>query len=149
REMVRVRLSREPDGRLRATGDGDMHRLPVWRFDPKLCLVVHAGSQSITIVDPHERFTQVGTLDWSRDADFVRRIIRSLTRVEAGEDEALRRFAAALGRFADGLERGAAPSKAVDPRVAHEILRLRNLATVLRDEQDIVAAYYEVLCDDP
>ena len=149
REMVRVRLSQQPDGRLRATGDGDMHHLPVWRFDPKLCLVVQAGSQSITIVDPNERFTQVGTLDWSRDADFVRRIIRSLARVEAGEDMALRRFAAALGRFADGLERGASQPKAVDLRVAHEILRLRNLATMLREEQDLLDDYYEMLRGDP
>jgi DNA repair exonuclease SbcCD ATPase subunit len=149
REMVRVRLSQEPDGRLRATGDGDMHRLPVWRFDPKLCLVVQAGTHNVTIGDPQERFTQVGTLDWSRDADFVRRIIRSLIRVEAGEDEALRRFAEALGRFADGLERRASPPKAVDPRVAHEILRLRNLSAMLREEQDLLAAYYEVLRDDP
>src|SRR5205085_6600839 len=93
REMVRVKLAREPDGRCRAVSTEHMRSLPVWRFDPKLCIPVSNGSQPAIIVDPSEKFVQIGTLDWSRDADFVRRIIRSLTRAEAGEDEALRRFA--------------------------------------------------------
>jgi hypothetical protein len=149
REMVRVQLAREQDGRWRAIAAGEMARLPVWRFDPKLCLTVPAGSQTMTILDPSERFVQVGTLDWSRDADFVRRIIRSLTRVEAGEDEALRQFAQALGRFADGLQTGASPPQAVDSRVAQEILRLRNLASMLSEQQDLLGAYYQALRDDP
>ncbi len=136
REMVRVQLAREQDGRWRAIPSGEMPRLAVWRFDPKLCLSVPAGSQTMTILDPSERFVQIGTLDWSRDADFVRRIIRSLTRVEAGEDKALRQFAEALGRFADSLQRGAAPPQAVDSRIAQEILRIRNLASMLSDHQD-------------
>src|SRR6266699_3734466 len=149
REMVRIQLAREQDGRWRATASGEMPRLAVWRFDPKLCLSVPAGSQTMTILDPSERFVQIGTLDWSRDADFVRRIIRSLTRVEAGEDKALRQFAEALGRFADSLQRGAAPPQAVDSRIAQEILRIRNLASMLSDQQDLLGAYYEALRDDP
>jgi hypothetical protein len=149
REMVRVRLAREPDGRWRAVSSDEMRRLPVWRFDPKPCLTVAAGPRNLTVLDPNERFVQVGTLDWSRDADFVRRIIRSLTRVEPGEDQALRQFAEALGRFADGLQRGASPRQAVDPRIAQEILRIRNLASMLRDQQDLLDAYYETLRDDP
>src|SRR6266567_2020468 len=149
REMVRIQLAREQDGRWRATASGEMPRLAVWRFDPKLCLSVPAGSQTMTILDPSERFVQIGTLDWSRDADFVRRIIRSLTRVEAGEDKALRQFAEALGRFADSLQRGASPPQAVDSRIAQEILRIRNLASMLSDQQDLLGAYYEALRDDP
>src|SRR6266851_1832011 len=149
REMVRVQLAREQDGRWRAIPSGEMPRLAVWRFDPKLCLSVPAGSQTMTILDPSERFVQIGTLDWSRDADFVRRIIRSLTRVEAGEDKALRQFADALGRFADSLQRGASPPQAVDSRIAQEILRIRNLASMLSDHQDLLGAYYEALRDDP
>jgi hypothetical protein len=149
REMVRIELAREQDGRWRAIASGEMARLPVWRFDPKLCLSVPAGSHTMTILDPNERFVQIGTLDWSRDADFVRRIIRSLTRVEAGEDKALRQFAEALGRFADSLQRGASPHLAVDSRIAQEILRLRNLASMLADQQDVLAAYYQALRDDP
>src|SRR5438132_1084971 len=145
REMVRIQLAREQDGRWRATASGEMPRLAVWRFDPKLCLSVPAGSQTMTILDPSERFVQIGTLDWSRDADFVRRIIRSLTRVEAGEDKALRQFAEALGRFADSLQRGASPPQAVDSRIAQEILRIRNLASMLSDQQDLLGAYYEAL----
>ncbi len=149
REMVRIQLAREQDGRWRAIPSGEMPRLAVWRFDPKLCLSVPAGSQTMTILDPSERFVQIGTLDWSRDADFVRRIIRSLTRVEAGEDKALRQFADALGRFADSLQRGASPPQAVDSRIAQEILRIRNLASMLSDHQDLLGAYYEALRDDP
>src|SRR6266702_1177151 len=149
REMVRIQLAREQDGRWRETDSGEMPRLAVWRFDPKLCISVPAGSQTMTILDPSERFVQIGTLDWSRDADFVRRIIRSLTRVEAGEDKALRQFAEALGRFADSLQRGASPPQAVDSRIAQEILRIRNLASMLSDQQDLLGAYYEALRDDP
>jgi chromosome segregation ATPase len=149
REMVRLKLVRESDGLCRAAATEPMRSLPVWRFDPKLCIPVAGGTQPASILDPSERFAQVGTLDWSRDADFVRRIIRSLTRAEAGEDEALRRFAEALGRFADGLERGAARRNLVDARVAQEILRIRDLASMLREEQDVLAAYYEALRDDP
>src|SRR5712691_3915552 len=149
REMVRIELAQEQDGRWRAIATGEMARLPVWRFDPKLCLTVPAGSQTMTILDPSERFVQIGTLDWSRDADFVRRIIRSLTRVEAGEDKALRQFAQALGRFADSLQRGASPPQAVDSRIAQEILRLRNLASMLSEQQDLLGAYYQALRDDP
>ncbi len=149
REMVRVQLAQEPDGRWRAAGDGEMQRLAVWRFEPKLCLAVPAGSQTMAILDPNERFVQIGTLDWSRDVDFVRRIIRSLTRVEPGEDQALRQFAEALGRFADGLQRRASPRQSVDPRTAQEILRIRNLASMLADQQDLLGAYYEALRNDP
>jgi hypothetical protein len=147
RELVRIELVCEPDGRWRAAASEELRRLPVWRFDPKLCLSVSDAAHGMTVVDPSERFVQIGTLDWSRDADFVRRIIRSLTRVEAGEDEALRRFAEALGRFAAGLERGGAP-KSADPRIAQEILRIRNLAALLRDEQDLLRGYYEALRND-
>ena len=149
REMVRIHIAREQDGRWRPVPSEEMRRLPVWRFDPKLCLSVPAGSHTMTILDPSERFVQIGTLDWSRDADFVRRIIRSLTRVEAGEDTALRQFAEALGRFADSLQRGHSPPQAVDSRIAQEILRIRNLAAMLSDQQDVLGAYYEVLRDDP
>lgn len=148
-EMVRLQIAREPDGRWRAVPGEEMRRLPVWRFDPKLGLAVPAGSQTMMIVDPSERFVQIGTLDWSRDADFVRRIIRSLTRVEVGEDKALRQFAEALGRFADSLQKRASPPEAVDPRIAQEILRIRNLASMLTDQQDVLGAYYEVLRNDP
>src|SRR6266480_1530068 len=60
REMVRIQLAREQDGRWRATASGEMPRLAVWRFDPKLCLSVPAGSQTMTILDPSERFLQIG-----------------------------------------------------------------------------------------
>src|SRR5712691_11279691 len=62
REMVRIHLAREQDGRWRAIPSGEMPRLAVWRFDPKLCLSVPAGSQTMTILDPSERFVQIGTL---------------------------------------------------------------------------------------
>jgi len=149
REMVRVRLAREQDGRWRAVASDEMGRLPVWRFDPKLCLSMANGSQDAAILDPNERFVQVGTLDWSRDADFVRRIIQSLSRVEAGEDEALQHFAQALGRFADSLQRGASRPQAVDPRVAQQILRIRSLASMLSEHRDLLDDYYEALRDDP
>src|SRR5438552_7478822 len=44
REMVQIQFAREQDGRWRAVADAEMARLPVWRFDPKLCLSVPAGS---------------------------------------------------------------------------------------------------------
>jgi chromosome segregation ATPase len=150
REMVRLQLARDQDGRWRPIPTDEMRRLPVWRFDPKLCVSIPAEAQNLVlIVDASDRFPQIGTLDWSRDADFVRRIIRSLIRVEAAEDQALRRFAEALGRFADRLQTGASPPQTLDLRIAQEILRIRNLASMLRDQQDLLGTYYEVLRNDP
>src|SRR5204862_348439 len=80
---------------------------------------------------------------------FLRRIIRALARIEPGEDQALRLFAEALGRFADGLQRTGSRPQGLDPRTAHEILRLRKLGSMLRAEQDLLAAYYDALRTDP
>src|SRR5947207_9249964 len=43
REVVRLRLAQDQDGRWRAIPSKDLYRLPVWRLDPKRCLMLTAG----------------------------------------------------------------------------------------------------------
>ncbi len=148
REMVRLEMAQTADGRWRAAPGGELARLSVYLFDPKLLLSIPNGAQNVVLVEPDAPLQQIGTIDWSSDADLVRKIIKSLGRVEETEDKALRQFADALARFADSLERGTGP-EAVDVRAALEILRLRNLAALLKERQDLLSDYFEALRNDP
>src|SRR5207245_9697561 len=105
-------------------------------------------AQVLVQVEPDAPLKKIGTIDWSSDEDLVRKIIKSLGRDEETEDKALRQFADALARFADSLERGTGP-EAVDVRAALEILRLRNLAALLKERQDLLSDYFEALRNDP
>src|SRR6266508_2638875 len=75
------------DGR---TPGGELARLSVYLFDPKLLLSIPNGAQNVVLVEPDAPLQQIGTIDWSSDADLVRKIIKSLGRVEETEDKALR-----------------------------------------------------------
>jgi hypothetical protein len=143
-EMVEVRIARFVDGSWRAIPS---LRLPVWRFEEADRLSVPVGSGSIEVIDPKDGFVQIGNVDWSSDADFVRRIVDSLGRSEADQDRALRQFAAVLRDYARGLELRQAAS--IEPAAAQEILRSRRLAALLESQQDVLAAYFSVLRNDP
>jgi hypothetical protein len=148
REMVRVRFDRDADGRWRAKSTSDMARLPVFAFDPKLCIVL-SGPEPREFVDPGVSLQQIGTVNWVRDADLVRRVIGSLSRTEEPQDSAIRQFAATLTKVADGLEGGVSGPDYVDPCVARDILRVRNLAALMREQQELLHDYFEALRGDP
>lgn len=146
-EMVQVRMARSVDGSWRAVPSLQTPHLPVWRFDESDRLSVPVGSERIELLDPKEGLVQIGNVDWSSDADFVRRIVQSLDRSESTQDRALRQFSAVLRDYARGLE--LRQVGAIDPGTAQEILRSRRLASLLESEQDVLTAYFSALRNDP
>jgi hypothetical protein len=148
-EMVKVRIEQSADGRWRPVRNEDSSRLPIWLYDSNYILTISDGIKSIELIDPLQSFHQMGTANWSSDAEVVRRIVKSLYRTDEPENQPRRNFADALNRYADQLERGPAGDDAVDPTAAREVVRIRKLASMLQDEQDILQTYFDTLKGDP
>jgi hypothetical protein len=148
-EMIQVRIEQSVDGRWRPVRNEEASRLPVWLYDRNYILALSDGTKPIELIDPQQSFHQIGTTNWSSDADIVRRIVKALYRVDEPDNQPRRKFADALIRYADQLERGRAGEGAVDPTAAREVVRIRKLASLLQDEQDVLQSYFDILKSDP
>jgi hypothetical protein len=137
-EMVQVRMAKSEDGPWRVVPSAQMSRLAVWKFEESRRLSVPCGSGSFVFIDPREGLQQIGQVDWSSDADFVRRVIKSF----ASDDR--HQVAAALREYAEDLE-----PRSLDPALAQDILRSRSLASLLESEQDVLMEYFSALQSDP
>jgi hypothetical protein len=144
--MVQVRIARSGDGSWRAIPSLQMPRLPVWRFEELDRLSVSVGSDRIELLDPKDGLVQIGNVDWSSDADFIRRMMNLLGRADSGNDRALRQFADALRDYARDLE---LRQGAFDPGTAQEILRSSRLASLIESQQDVLTTYFSALRKDP
>jgi hypothetical protein len=148
REMIEVRVERHADGRWRVPSDPVTANLPVWEFRPELRVTLSERNRTVSLIDTHEPFQQIGTINWCSDAELVRRIVRAMH--QNGPDDAARRqFADALLLYADQLEAGTASPNAIDSVAARAILRVRNIASVIKNEQDILQRYFDLLKSDP
>jgi hypothetical protein len=150
REMVRIDVRQCADGRWRVSRETDLSSLPVWEYRPELRLRVSDGLGTVSVVSVRTALRQIGTTLWSSDADIVRRIVGAMRDKSDPEDTARRQFADALLRYADQLERGGETShRGVDAFTARRVLRLRRVASALRDQQDVLQEYFELLRQDP
>lgn len=150
REMVRIDIRQFTDGRWRASRETDLSSLPLWEYRPELRLTVSDSAGTTSVVDARTPLRQTGTTLWTSDADIVRRIVVAMRDKSDSEDAARRQFADALLRYADQLERGAELSgRGADPFAARRVLRLRRVASVLRDQQDLLQEYFDFLREDP
>jgi hypothetical protein len=150
REMVRIDVRQCADSRWRVSRQTDLSSLPVWEYRPELHLRVSDGIATISVVDARTGLRQIGTTLWSSDADIVRRIVSAMRDKSDPEDTARRQFADALLRYADQLERDAELSgRSVDAFATRRVLRLRRVASALRDQQDVLQEYFDFLRQDP
>ena len=150
REMVRINAEQGRDGRWRASPATDLWPLPVWEYRPELRLTMNDGSGTVAVVDARSPFRQIGTTNWSSDAEVIRRIVVGMRVKTDPDDDARRQFADAMLRYADQLEHGTESSAgALDPFAARKILRFRRVASVLRERQDVLQEYFDFLREDP
>lgn len=148
-EMIQVRIEQCTDGRWRPVRNEQMSCVPIWMYDQNLILAVSDGTKSVELIDPQQPLHQIGTANWSSDAEVVRRIVKAFSRVESTDDQPRRKFADALNRYADQLEAGPTSSATIDPTAAREVVRIRKLASLMQDEQDILQTYFDFMKGDP
>jgi hypothetical protein len=150
REMVAVSIAQDSDGYWRASPARDLSRLPILECLPELCISANDGSKIITLLDARSPFRQIGTTNWSSDADVLRKIIVAMRDKTDPEDAARRQFADALFRYADQLERNAPEGdRGFDPFAARRILRVHRIASTLREKQEVLQDYFDFLKSDP
>jgi hypothetical protein len=149
-EMVRVTIAQDPDGFWRASAEPDVSRLPIFECRPELCIPANDGAKPVTLLDARLPFRQIGTTNWSSDADVLRKIIAAMRDKTDADDTARRQFADALSRYADQLEPNApAADRGFDPFAARRILRFHRIASVLRERQEVLQEYLDFLKSDP
>lgn len=149
-EMVRVDAKQGRDGRWRVLHETDLSALPVWGYRPELRLTMNDGARTVIVVDTRSAFRQIGSTNWSSDAEVIRRIIGGMRAKTDSDDSARRQFADAMMRYAEQLERGAESSTGtLDPFAAHKILRFRRVGSVLRERLDVLQEYFDFLREDP
>jgi hypothetical protein len=147
-EMVQVQMTHDPDRRWRVSQTDGVGRLPVWMFESELCIELRSDAGTTTVVDTRKPFQQIATINWANDTEIVHRILNALQSAENAKFTSLQQFSEALLRYGEGLKGGASGQEAIDPGIAQDILRVRNLAGILKKRQDVLQSYLEVLRGD-
>ena len=145
--FVRVKLVQGEDGRLRASGV-DLASLPLWRFTSDLTITLD-GDQAPRILCDHQRSEQLpGTVNWSRDEDYIRMAAAALGPERRGPDVA-HLLAWALRQHTDALTGRVSTLAGADAGILAEIERSGVLADRLSGERDLLNLFKTGLRADP
>jgi hypothetical protein len=146
--MIVVTMTRSEDGRCRATSP-DMGRLPVYRFDPAKVLAVPTPGGSVSLMEKNHQSTEIEIVNWTSDAQYVERVVRSALAAEGDEQKATAAVGATLLAHADKLAGLISGGGEPDPKIAHEILRSRRLGELLTSRPALVAEFMAALRRSP
>lgn len=145
--FVRVKLVQGDDGRLRASGT-DLASLSLWRLTPDLVIRLD-GEQASRILCDHHRAEQLpGSVNWSRDEDYIRMAAAALGPERRGPDVA-HLLSWALRQHAETLTGRVSTLAGADAGILAEIERSGVLAERLAGERDLLNLFKTGLRADP
>ncbi|WP_448208671.1 hypothetical protein [Azospirillum sp. sgz302134] len=128
---------------LRATGSG-LQRVLCYDFDAARIISEPAIPEPGFLYDPGETAPQ-GVYDWSADADYIARVVRSLA---GASDPRLEELIAWLELHRDDVT-GQVSATGADPVKAFEALRSGEFAARLSTDKAVMEAYFSAVRDDP
>ncbi|MFC6776630.1 hypothetical protein [Methylobacterium gregans] len=124
--FVRVKLQQGEDGRYRASGS-DLASLTLWRLTPDLVIDLGAEHAAPRLCDHHRAEQLPGTLNWSRDDEYIRMAAAALGPERRGPDIAAL-LAWALGQHTDALTGRVSTLAGADAGTLAEIERAGTLS---------------------
>jgi hypothetical protein len=142
-DMIVVTMVRSEDGRCRATAK-DMSRLSLFHFNPAKVLVIPTPSGAVSLMEKGAA-AETGVVNWTSDAQYVERIVRSALEAENEEERATAAVATTLLAHADKLAGQLSIGGEPDPKIAHEILRSRRLGELLWSRPALVSEFMAAL----
>ncbi|WP_437871014.1 hypothetical protein ACSD7O_17445 [Methylorubrum extorquens] len=145
--FVRVKLQQGEDGRFRASGP-DLASLTLWRLTPDLVLDLGAEHAAPRLCD-HQRAEQLpGTVNWSRDDEYIRMAAAALGPERRGPDIAAL-LAWALSQHTDVLTGRVSTLAGADAGTLTEIERAGTLSRRLASERELLNLFRAGLMSDP
>ena len=145
--FVRIKLQQGGDGRFRAAGP-DLASLPLWRLTPDLVIELGAEHAAPRLCD-HQRAEQLpGTVNWSRDDEYIRMAAAALGPERRGPDVAAL-LAWALNQHADALTGRVSTLAGADAGTLAEIERAGALSRRLAGERELLNLFKAGLMSDP
>jgi len=141
--FVVLDLVGEDEGELRLTNSA-LERVPCYEFDAERILPEPGTVHPALLYDLAD-ITPVSAYDWSRDGDYIARVVRSLSRVN---DQSLKDIITWLELHRDE-QTGLVSATGVDPQNAFEAIRSGELASRLKADTDVMAIYLSAVRDDP
>lgn len=144
-EVVRLRLERGGDGRVRARG-ADLAALPVRSFVPDRAIRLPGQFEGQALYDYQGCEPTGRTANWSSDAEYVLAAVKA---VSASKPEVSSALAALIEVWARNLDGRFSASGGTDANVLSEIARSGALAKQLRADGAAMEGFRQILLSDP
>ncbi|NBJ10927.1 hypothetical protein [Microvirga arsenatis] len=144
--VANMTLARGVDGLVRAQGK-DLAQVPLFEFNEEAILTIPTEGGDTKLYNISANATNIGRIDWSSDANYVRRIVQALP--EAAEGSMLASLSHWLKRYSDDMHARLSVLGTSDVGAAYNVLRAKSLASRLAEERRVLQDYFDAVRTDP